>query len=83
MMMRTTLTLDDDVAALLRREMKRTGKGLKSALNDALREGLARRPAVAPLARFKVEARDLGARPGLDYSNVAELIEIAEGPQAS
>ena len=38
--MRTTLTLDDDVAALLDRVRKQRNLGLKEAVNDALRRGL-------------------------------------------
>jgi hypothetical protein len=80
MMMRTTVTLDPEVADRLRREMQRTGRSFKVTLNDALREGLARRRTAASLPPFVVEARALGLAPGLDYSNVAELLEVAEGP---
>jgi hypothetical protein len=38
--MRTTLTLDPDVAALLRRHMREHKTGLKEAVNRALRKGL-------------------------------------------
>lgn len=79
MVMRTTVTLDDDVEAQLRREMKRTGKTFKESVNDALREGLARRHAASRVKPFVVEARPMGTVPGLDYSNVSELLEVAEG----
>ena len=38
--MRTTMTLDDDVAAKLKAEIRRTGKGFKQAVNDLLRLAL-------------------------------------------
>ena len=38
--MRTTLTLDDDVAALLERVRAERRAGLKDVVNDALRLGL-------------------------------------------
>lgn len=38
--MRTTVTLDPDVAALLRRQMQERGLSLKTALNEAVRSGL-------------------------------------------
>ncbi|MGE0641436.1 MAG: antitoxin [Thermoanaerobaculia bacterium] len=79
--MRTTLTLEDDVAELLRKEMRRSGKTFKDAVNDAVRQGLAGQRASAEIAPFVVAARDLGTIPGLDYSNVAELLEVAEGPR--
>ena len=37
--MRTTLSLDDDVAALLQRALTRRKEPLKKVVNDALREG--------------------------------------------
>ena len=39
-LMRTTLTIDSDVERLLRREMRRTNRGMKAVVNDALRVGL-------------------------------------------
>jgi hypothetical protein len=80
MMMRTTVTLDDDVSALLQRAMRESGKGFKQALNDALRDGLARRRGAVRVAPFIVRARPLGLVPGLDYSNSGELLETGEGP---
>jgi len=38
--MRTTLTLDEDVAAILKRLRKRRDAGLKDLVNEALRRGL-------------------------------------------
>jgi hypothetical protein len=46
--MRTTLTIDDDVASLLEERRRATGKGLKEIVNDALREALTRRPSRRP-----------------------------------
>jgi hypothetical protein len=78
--MRTTLTLDDDVAAKLKAESRRAGRPFKEIVNETLRSGLANRRAVAPRQTFKITARDLGdLRPGLSLDNVAELIEQAEG----
>src|SRR6266545_3257371 len=37
---RTTLTLERDVAERVRAEVRRTGKGMKSVVNEALRLGL-------------------------------------------
>jgi hypothetical protein len=75
---RTTLTLDDDVAKLLSREVRRSGTSFKEAVNHFLRIGLmtrkeqSRRP-------FVVVPRKLGLPPGLSYDNVAELLEVLEG----
>lgn len=78
--MRTTLTLDGDVVALLKREQARTRKPLKQLVNDALREGLSRK-AEPKRARtpYRTPTVDLGPClvPSLD--NVAEVLAIAEG----
>jgi len=78
--MRTTLTLDDDVAAKLKAESRRSGRPFKEIVNETLRSGLANRRAVAHRQAFKITSRDLGdVRPGLSLDSVAELIEQAEG----
>jgi hypothetical protein len=79
--MRTTLTLDDDVAAKLRAEARRAGRPFRDIVNDALRRGLAARTGQPGREPFKIEPRDLGnVRPGLSLDNVADLIEQVEGP---
>ena len=81
--MRTTVTLDEDVAAKLKAETRRSGKSFKQALNDALRRGLLTRQQARPHRPFRVQARDLGAlRPGLSLDNIAELLEQIDGPLA-
>jgi len=78
---RTTLTLDDDVAAKLQASARRTGRTFRDVVNDTLRRGLltsSEKPARTP---FAVKARDLGApRPGLNLDNIGELLEQIEGP---
>lgn len=46
--MRTTVTLDDDTLAVIRRRMREGGVSFKAALNDAIRAGAAERPAPTP-----------------------------------
>ena len=79
--MRTTLTLDEDVAAKLQALARRTGRAFRSVVNETLRRGLASAPSARTRAPFKVEARDLGKRrPGLDLDNIAEVLDQVEGP---
>jgi hypothetical protein len=79
--MRTTLTLDDDVAAKLRAEARRLGRPFREVVNDALRRGLLSRSGRGARAPIPIEPRDLGSvRPGLALDNVADLIEQVEGP---
>lgn len=78
--MRTTLTLDDDVAAKLKAESRRAGRPLRDVVNETLRRGLAQRRVAGGRQAFTVTARDLGhLKPGLSLDNVAELIEQVEG----
>jgi hypothetical protein len=77
---RTTLTLDDDVAAKLKALGRRTGRPLRAIVNETLRRGLAT-GAVAVRLPFRVQARDLGAtRPGVRLDDVAGLIELVDEP---
>jgi hypothetical protein len=79
--MRTTLSLEEDVAAKLKAEMRRSGKSLKQTVNELLRLGLNPRPARTRSKPFKVKARDLGRlRAGLSLDNVGELLELVDGP---
>jgi hypothetical protein len=75
---RTTLSLDEDVAKQLRREIRRSGASLKAAVNHFLRLGLmvSRKP---DRKQFLVHPRPLGLPPGLSYDNVEDLIEAIEG----
>jgi ribbon-helix-helix CopG family protein len=77
---RTTVTLEDDVAGRLEAAVRRTGRPFKDVLNEAVRRGLdeALKPSTAP---FKVKAWDMGAIPGLDYDDIAGLLEQIEGPE--
>jgi hypothetical protein len=78
--MRTTLTLDDDVAARLKAEARRTGRPFKTVLNERLRLALAQGTAVQKRKPFKVEPRSMGGPPaGLSYDNVGALLEEIEG----
>jgi plasmid stability protein len=76
---RTTLTLDDDVAARLDAEARRTGTAMKQLVNELLRHALSarKRPERRP---FTVQARPLGLRPGLGYDSIGDLLEAVEGP---
>jgi hypothetical protein len=79
-MMRTTLTIDDDVTVLLARLRKERNVGLKDLVNDALRRGLGEMLAPAKQRKpFRTRSVDLG-RPRLaNIDNIAEVLAIAEG----
>ena len=78
--MRTTLTLDNDVAAKLKTESQGADRPFRDIVNETLRRGLESRRATAQRRPFRVEARDLGnLKPGLSLDNIVELIEHVEG----
>jgi hypothetical protein len=77
---RTTLTLDDDVAARLKAEARRSGRPFRSVVNDHLRAALAQRRSFTTSKPFSVVPCDLGGPlPGLSYDDVGGLIEQIEG----
>jgi Arc/MetJ family transcription regulator len=77
---RTTLTLDDDVAARLKAEARRTERSFRETVNDALRRGLAAPRRSSLRRQFSVTARDLGdLRAGLSLDNIGDLLERVEG----
>lgn len=78
--MRTTLTLDDDVAALVHRLQKQRDASLKEVVNDALRLGLAQleKPRARPRP-VRTRVVDLGRCRLANVDNVADVIASAEG----
>jgi hypothetical protein len=76
--MRTTLTLDEDVAAELKRLARKTGRPLKELVNDALRVGLHSRK--APAGRpYRLEPVSLGGvRAGVDLDRALRLADALD-----
>jgi hypothetical protein len=77
--MRTTLTLDPDVAAKAKKGAAKLGKPFKEVINTALRIGLDQvlnPPAAKP---YRTKARPLGLRRGFSYDDVSELLARIEG----
>jgi hypothetical protein len=75
--MRTTITLDDDVAAALEQLRRDRSIGLSQAVNELIRAGLRVRRSRAP---FRQTSQPIGLR--IDVANVAEALELLEGPGA-
>ena len=78
--MRTTITLTPDVEDKIKSEMRERGVSFKEAVHSLIRLGYETRQKEPPRKPFKIKARDLGERPGMNYDNVWELIEKLEGP---
>ncbi len=71
--MRTTLTLDDDVAALLRRQAATQGVSFKETVNRALRAGLSKEIAPGDFRVPKTIPHSFGFRPGVDLDKLNQL----------
>ena len=79
--MRTTVTLDEDVAAALRHRAAERGLSFKEALNAALREGLAS-PGGGPRA-YTVPARPMGLRRDVDLDKALGLAGALEDDEVA
>ena len=76
--MRTTLTLEPDVALKLKRKMADQKLTLKDAVNQALRIGLAVKDA-PPRVPFKVIPHDGGGfMPGIDPDKIGQFADRLE-----
>jgi hypothetical protein len=78
--MRTTLSLDNDVAALLRRARKARKGSLKAVVNDAMRQGLKDllAPPRAKKKAFKTHVVSLGRCLVGSLDDVAEVLATSE-----
>ncbi len=76
--MRTTLTLDPDVAQVLRHEMRRSDRSMKAVVNDALRLGLGVRGKPPRSPRYRVEPHAFGLKPGVDRDRLNQLLDEME-----
>lgn len=73
--MRTTLTLDDDVARLLEAAMHRDRRTMKDVVNDTLRRGLGAPESVEP---YQVQVHRTRLRPGIDPARMNQLADELE-----
>lgn len=74
--MRTTLTLDPDVAKLVEDAMHRERRPMKQVVNDALRRAL--RPAPARRRPYRVKPHVTTLRPGFDWTRLNQLADELE-----
>ena len=76
--MRTTLTLDDDVAAMLRKATKQGKTSFKQVVNEALRRGLSGTPPKVRMKRYRVRPHRADLRPGFDHAHLNALADDLE-----
>ena len=75
--MRTTVVLDDDVARAVEQLRHERSAGLSEVVNDLIRAGLTSR---RPPTKFRQRSEPVGLR--IDVDNVAEALDLLEGPTA-
>ncbi len=73
--MRTTLTIDDELAAQIEDLRRREGSSLKRVVNDLLREGLRSRQHLRRAKRYRTPTRRLRLLPGLDPLRLNDLVD--------
>lgn len=76
--MRTTLTLEDDVARLIEDEAHRQKKPIKQIVNEALRRGLSTPRSAPKRRRFRVKPHTTALRPGIDSGAFNRLVDELE-----
>lgn len=73
--MRTTLTIEPDVAERIETEVRRTGRSMKAVVNEALRSGLSSAQHGKQQKSFQVKARPLGLKAGFDPDRMNQLLD--------
>ena len=77
--MRTTLSIDDDVAALLKRAMARSKRSLKQEVNEALRAGLTAQTSAPRRPRPKTRSYNAGDCLLGSIDDISGVLAVAEG----
>jgi hypothetical protein len=76
--MRTTLTIEDSIAATLKKASHQSGKSFKEVVNETLRAGLAAKR-VRSAKAYKIKPVSLGGlRPGVDLNKALQLADALE-----
>lgn len=78
--MRTTLTLDDDVAAALKRAARSSGRTFKEIVNDGLRVGLGLRSG-GRARKYTVVTFSSEFAPGVDPGRLNPLYDELEAEE--
>ena len=77
--MRTTLTIDDDVATALKALARNSGKTFKAVVNEVMRKGLVTgENPVTDREPFRVESVRCGFLPGIDPMKLNQLVDELE-----
>jgi hypothetical protein len=76
--MRTTLTIDDDLAGLLKRSARELGLPFKDVVNRTLRAGFGEQAKPRRSAAPRTIPHAFGFRPGVDLDKLNQLVDELE-----
>jgi hypothetical protein len=80
--MRTTLTLDDDLARRLKEVARQQRLPFKDVVNNLLRKGLAGQETARDSEPYRVDAFTSGFRPGVDPLRLNQLLDELDARRA-
>ena len=78
LLMRTTLTIDDDLAGLLKERARELGVPFKEAVNRTIRAGLGEAVRARRGKAPKTQPHSFGFRPGIDLDKLGQLADELE-----
>ena len=76
--MRTTVTIDDDLAIAIEELRKREGLSFKSALNQVIRLGVQAKSAPPKAKKYRTPTMALGLKPGVDPTRFNAILDELE-----
>lgn len=76
--MRTTLTIEPDVAIEIERRRRASGHSLKRVVNSLLRKGVRAEVETVALPPYRTPTFDLELRPGIDETKLNQLVDELE-----
>ena len=80
--MRTTLTIDDELAQTLKELAYRSGKSFKEVVNETLRAGLIGNKVLASAKPYKLSPSSLGGvAPGIDLNKALQVADALENEE--
>ena len=79
--MRTTLTIDEDIADSLKERARLLDRPFKQVVNDALRRGLSPALSEAPAPEYRVVPHHSGLAPGVDPQKLNQLNDELEAEE--
>ncbi|GAB1488144.1 hypothetical protein MASR2M8_05880 [Opitutaceae bacterium] len=79
--MRTTLTIDDDLAVEIKRRVRRSGAPFRDVVNDLLRAGMASSATLVSPAPHVTPSHDFGLGAGHDHARAWDLLAAEDAAE--